>query len=300
MKTYLVGGAVRDKLLGIKPSEHDWVVVGASPEEMLRLGYRQVGKDFPVFLHPETKDEYALARTERKTAPGYTGFIVHATPDVSLEEDLKRRDLTINAIAEDENGKLIDPFHGQEDLQNGLLRHISPAFAEDPVRILRVARFAARFASLGFTVVPETMELMRSMVASGEVDAALNEEYLPWPELLREGQATSLKVTRLMTAVIRDWDLENALGALTHLGFAVDHFPSAGGFLNRSNVTLMIGLPSGREDAAVKALKRATSGHVVFPENAGAGTPIPLPAGTPVRVGGATIFTFELDSYEEF
>jgi len=134
----------------------------------------------------------------------------------------------------------------------------------------------------------------------GEVDAALNEEYLPWPELLREGQATSLKVSRLMTAVIRDWDLENALGALTHLGFAVDHFPSAGGFLNRSNVTLMIGLPSGREEAAIKALKRATSGHVVFPESGDGDTAIPLPAGTPVRVGGATIFTFDLDSYEEF
>jgi uncharacterized protein YaaQ len=134
----------------------------------------------------------------------------------------------------------------------------------------------------------------------GEVDAALNEEYLPWPELLREGQAPSLKVTRLMTAVIRDWDLENALAALTQLGFAVDHFSSAGGFLNRSNVTLMIGIPSGREDAAIKALRRATSGHVVFPENLGGSAPIPLPAGTPVRVGGATIFTFELDSYEEF
>ena len=180
MKIYLVGGAVRDRLLGIEPSEHDWVVVGASPEEMLRLGYRQVGNDFPVFLHPETKDEYALARTERKTAPGYTGFIVHATPDVSLEEDLKRRDLTINAIAEDENGKLIDPFHGQEDLQNGLLRHISPAFAEDPVRILRVARFAARFAKWGFHVAHGTNKLMRDMVEAGEVDALVPERV--WAE----------------------------------------------------------------------------------------------------------------------
>jgi uncharacterized protein YaaQ len=134
----------------------------------------------------------------------------------------------------------------------------------------------------------------------GEVDAALNEEYLPWPELLRQGQAASQKVTRLMTAVIREWDLENALGALTHLGFAVDHFPSAGGFLNRSNVTLLIGLPSGREEAAVKALKRATSGNVVFPDSAKGSADVPLPPGTPVRVGGATIFTFELDSYEEF
>lgn len=180
MEIYLVGGAVRDKLLGLKPTEHDWVVVGSTPEEMLRLGYRPVGKDFPVFLHPDTQDEYALARTERKTAPGYTGFEFHADADVTLEQDLLRRDLTINAMAEDSNGKLIDPFNGQEDLNNGLLRHVSPAFVEDPVRILRVARFAARFARWGFHVAHGTNALMRKMVSNGEVDALVPERV--WAE----------------------------------------------------------------------------------------------------------------------
>jgi tRNA nucleotidyltransferase (CCA-adding enzyme) len=151
MDTYLVGGAVRDKLLGLNPRELDWVVVGTTPEKMLNLGYKQVGKDFPVFLHPKSHDEYALARTERKTAPGYHGFDMNAAADVTLEEDLLRRDLTINAIAESPNGELIDPFNGQQDLRDKVLRHVSPAFSEDPVRILRVARFAARFAHLGFT-----------------------------------------------------------------------------------------------------------------------------------------------------
>ncbi|HEC11755.1 MAG TPA: multifunctional CCA tRNA nucleotidyl transferase/2'3'-cyclic phosphodiesterase/2'nucleotidase/phosphatase, partial [Acidiferrobacteraceae bacterium] len=146
METYLVGGAVRDKLLNLKVKDRDWVVVGGSPQEMEKLGYRAVGKDFPVFLHPETHEEYALARTERKTAPGYSGFAFNAAPNVTLEEDLRRRDLTINAMAETAEGKLIDPYNGAEDLRNGTLRHVSSAFAEDPVRILRVARFAARFA----------------------------------------------------------------------------------------------------------------------------------------------------------
>jgi len=181
MKTYLVGGAVRDKLLGLEPREHDWVVVGSSPEEMLNLGYKQVGKDFPVFLHPESKEEYALARTERKTAPGYAGFDFHAAPDVTLEEDLLRRDLTINAIAEDGDGSLIDPFNGQQDIQDGVLRHVSPAFAEDPVRILRIARFAARFARFGFKVAHGTNNLMREMVSNGEVDALVAERV--WKEL---------------------------------------------------------------------------------------------------------------------
>ena len=145
MKTYLVGGAVRDKLLGLTIKDRDWVVVGSSPQEMIAKGFDPVGKDFPVFLHPKTHEEYALARTERKTAPGYKGFVVHAAPDVTLEEDLARRDLTINAIAQAEDGTLIDPFHGQRDLQNKILRHVSPAFVEDPVRVLRIARFAARF-----------------------------------------------------------------------------------------------------------------------------------------------------------
>ena len=181
MKTYRVGGCVRDKLLNLPVKDRDWVVVGASPEEMLRQGFKPVGKDFPVFLHPKTKEEYALARTERKTSPGYTGFEFHATPDVTLEEDLQRRDLTINAIAESESGDIIDPYHGQEDLNARLLRHVSPAFAEDPVRILRVARFAARFADLGFTIADDTMALMRDMVERGEVDALVPERV--WTEM---------------------------------------------------------------------------------------------------------------------
>jgi tRNA nucleotidyltransferase (CCA-adding enzyme) len=180
MKTYLVGGAVRDSLLGLSPKERDWVVVGASPEELLALGYTPVGKDFPVFLHPTTKEEYALARTERKTGPGYTGFAFHADPDVTLEEDLARRDLTINAIAQDEDGTLIDPYHGQADLDAGTLRHVSAAFVEDPVRILRIARFAARFAKYGFKVAHETNALMRNMVDNGEVDALVAERV--WKE----------------------------------------------------------------------------------------------------------------------
>ena len=183
MEIYLVGGAVRDKLLGLEPVDKDWVVVGATPEEMLEQGFRQVGKDFPVFLHPETGEEYALARTERKTAPGYHGFEFYAAPDVTLEEDLKRRDLTINAMAEDSDGSIIDPFNGQADLQQGRLRHVSPAFAEDPVRILRVARYAARYAKWGFHVAHSTHALMKEMVEHGEVDALVPERV--WQELER-------------------------------------------------------------------------------------------------------------------
>lgn len=183
MEIFLVGGAVRDKLLGRAVAEKDWVVVGATPEKMVSLGYRPVGKDFPVFLHPETKEEYALARTERKTAPGYGGFQFYAAEDVTLEQDLIRRDLTINAMAEDAAGKLIDPFDGQADLHKRLLRHVSPAFAEDPVRILRIARFAARYHHLGFRVAEETLELMHAMVASGEVDHLVAERV--WKEMSR-------------------------------------------------------------------------------------------------------------------
>ena len=181
MKTYLVGGAVRDELLDYPHKEKDWVVVGATPEDMLDAGFQQVGKDFPVFLHPETKEEYALARTERKTSPGYKGFDVHATPDVTLEQDLLRRDLTINAIAKDETGEIIDPFNGLQDIHDRVLRHVSPAFAEDPVRILRVARFAARYLHLGFIVADETMQLMKQMVEDGEVDALVPERV--WQEM---------------------------------------------------------------------------------------------------------------------
>ena len=181
MQRYLVGGAVRDALLGLQGGDRDWVVVGARAQELIDAGYTPVGKDFPVFLHPQTKEEHALARTERKTAAGYRGFEVHADPSVTLEDDLQRRDLTINAIAQDEEGALIDPHGGQRDLRAKLLRHVSPAFAEDPVRILRLARFAARFDE--FSVAPETLELMRGMVAAGEVDALVPERV--WQELSR-------------------------------------------------------------------------------------------------------------------
>jgi len=183
MKIYLVGGAVRDRLLGLDGSDRDHVVIGALPEQMLADGYKPVGKDFPVFLHPQTGEEYALARTERKTAPGYRGFAFHADPDVTLEEDLTRRDFTINAIAEDEAGELVDPHGGVRDLEARVLRHVSAAFAEDPVRILRGARFLARFAPLGFTIAAETLELMRAMVANGEVDHLVAERV--WQELQR-------------------------------------------------------------------------------------------------------------------
>jgi tRNA nucleotidyltransferase (CCA-adding enzyme) len=181
MQTYMVGGAVRDALLGLPVNDHDWVVVGASPQEMIAAGYLPVGKDFPVFLHPETHEEYALARTERKTARGYHGFAFHAEPNVTLEQDLARRDLTINAMAQGEGGRVIDPFGGRADLENRILRHVTVAFREDPVRILRVARFAARFAD--FSLAPDTVVLMREMVEAGEVDALVAERV--WQELAR-------------------------------------------------------------------------------------------------------------------
>jgi tRNA nucleotidyltransferase (CCA-adding enzyme) len=181
MQIYLVGGAVRDGLLGHIGSDRDWVVVGATPEQMIALGYAPVGKDFPVFLHPQTREEYALARTERKTAPGYKGFVVHASPEVTLEEDLARRDLTINAMAQDDQGRLIDPYGGLNDLKTCVLRHVTDAFREDPVRILRLARFAARFD--GFQVAPATLALCRQMVDAGEVDALVPERV--WQELER-------------------------------------------------------------------------------------------------------------------
>ncbi len=177
---YCVGGAVRDALLGLPVHDCDWVVVGSTPEAMLAQGFKPVGKDFPVFLHPDSHEEYALARTERKTARGYQGFVIHAAPDVTLEQDLSRRDFSINAIAQDSAGALIDPFNGVADLRAGVLRHVSPAFSEDPVRILRAARFAARF---GFTVAPETLQLMKDMVTGGEVDALIAERV--WQELAR-------------------------------------------------------------------------------------------------------------------
>jgi tRNA nucleotidyltransferase (CCA-adding enzyme) len=208
MKTYLVGGAVRDALMGLTGSDRDWVVVGGTPEALVAQGYQPVGKDFPVFLHPDTHEEYALARTERKTAPGYRGFAIHASPEVTLEEDLARRDLTINAMAQD-GDTLIDPYGGQRDVHNQVLRHVTEAFREDPVRILRVARFAARFAN--FTVAPETMTLMREMVAEGEVDALVSERV--WQELSRG--LMSAKPSRMLQVL-------RACGALQRLLPEVD------------------------------------------------------------------------------
>lgn len=203
MKTYLVGGAVRDELLGLPVRERDWVVVGATPDDLIKLGYQPVGKDFPVFLHPKTSEEYALARTERKTGPGYRGFETRFSSDVTLEQDLERRDLTVNAIAKDmDTGALIDPFNGVRDIEARQLRHVSAAFVEDPVRVLRAARFAARFAPLGFSVAPETIALMREIASRGELDALVSERVwqetqralaqdAPWKffEVLRAGNA---------------------------------------------------------------------------------------------------------------
>ena len=169
MKSYLVGGAVRDGLLGLPVKDKDWVVVGATPQQMLDAGYQQVGRDFPVFLHPNSHEEYALARTERKSGSGYTGFTCYAAPDVTLEQDLLRRDLTVNALAEDADGTIIDPYGGRRDLEQRILRHVSPAFGEDPLRVLRVARFAARYAHLSFRIADETMVLMREMTDAGEL-----------------------------------------------------------------------------------------------------------------------------------
>jgi tRNA nucleotidyltransferase (CCA-adding enzyme) len=199
MKNYLVGGAVRDKLLGRPVTEQDWVVVGSSPEQMQAAGFVPVGKDFPVFLHPRTKEEYALARTERKTGRGYGGFSFYCGEEVTLEEDLIRRDLTVNAMAETQCGDIIDPYGGRADLAQKLLRHVSPAFAEDPVRILRIARFAARYAHLGFTVASETMALMRSMVEAGEVDHLVAERV--WKETQR---ALAEPAAQVFIQVLRD------------------------------------------------------------------------------------------------
>ena len=211
MQVYLVGGAVRDEQLGIRYKERDWCVVGATPDELLAEGYRQVGKDFPVFLHPKTHEEYALARTERKTAPGYHGFEMQFSPDVSIEDDLARRDLTINALAQDSEGELIDPYGGLRDIRDKVLRHVSPAFSEDPVRILRVAKFAARFSYLGFTVAAETMALMEEMVVQGEVDALVPDRV--WKET---AEALCGDNSRVFFEVLR------ACGALQHLYPEID------------------------------------------------------------------------------
>lgn len=196
MQIYLVGGAVRDWLLGLPPGDRDWVVVGATPDEMLALGYKPVGRDFPVFLHPKTGEEYALARTERKSGRGYRGFVVDADPSVTLEEDLQRRDFTLNAIAQTEDSALVDPYGGARDIEARVLRHVGPAFVEDPLRVLRAARFMARFAALGFGVAPETLALMRQIAGSGELDTLVPERV--WQELrkaLRSERPSAFLVT---------------------------------------------------------------------------------------------------------
>jgi tRNA nucleotidyltransferase (CCA-adding enzyme) len=206
MKTYLVGGAVRDRLLGLPPGDRDWVVVGQSQASMEAAGFRAVGLDFPVFLHPQTGEEYALARTERKSGRGYRGFVVDADPSVTLEQDLQRRDFTINAIAEDASGQLIDPYGGARDIEARVLRHVGPAFAEDPLRVLRAGRFMARLAPLGFTVAPETMALMRAMAGSGELSALVPERV--WKELRRA------IVSQAPSAFLRTLHDAGALGAV--------------------------------------------------------------------------------------
>ncbi len=220
MKTYLVGGAVRDKLLGAPYHEHDWVVVGAEASELLAQGYQAVGKDFPVFLHPDTKEEYALARTERKSGPGYTGFECYASPDVTLEDDLIRRDLTINAMAEDNDGVIIDPHGGQEDLASRVLRHVSDAFIEDPLRVLRIARFHARYAQLGFYIAEETMQLMQRISAGDEL-LALPAERI-WKELQRAlGEQTPQQFFISLQQANALQKLMPALSTLTEDQFAI-------------------------------------------------------------------------------
>ena len=213
MKAYLVGGAVRDTLLNLPVRERDWVVIGETPAAMLARGYIEVGKDFPVFLHPETKDEYALARIERKTTHGYKGFAVHAAPDVNLEDDLIRRDLTINAMAIMDNGEIFDPYGGQEDLKNKIFRHISPAFCEDPVRVLRIARFCARYQHLGFSIAPETQVLLQDMVVQGEIDHLVPERV--WAEtakaLSEQSPAAYFQALRDCGALARIFPELNAL-----------------------------------------------------------------------------------------
>ena len=234
MKIYCVGGAVRDELLGLPVKDRDYVVVGATPDELVKQGFKPVGRDFPVFLHPRTHEEYALARTERKTGRGYHGFTFHAAPDVTLEQDLARRDLTLNAIAKDADGNLIDPHRGAEDLRAGVLRHVGPAFAEDPVRILRVARFAARF---GFRIAPETMRLMHEMAENGEADALVAERV--WQEVARglmERTPSRLfevlrecgALARVMPELDAVWDEAGAAGEAMH---ALDAAAGAGATL---------------------------------------------------------------------
>lgn len=239
MEHYLVGGAVRDKLLGLPVSDRDWVVVGETPEAMIAAGYLSVGKDFPVFLHPQTHEEYALARTERKTGPGYHGFEFDTAASVTLEEDLSRRDLTINAIAEDHQGNLIDPFNGVQDIENKLLRHVAPAFAEDPVRILRIAKFMARFSGMGFSVANSTLQLIRGMVSSGEVDNLVAERV--WKEL--EASLSAKNPSAFFTTMLECHALERVVPELTQLenDQAIPHY-----------LTLLNAAASSSDDSAIR------------------------------------------------
>jgi len=264
MEIYAVGGAVRDELLGLPVKDRDWVVVGATPQDMLAQGFVAVGRDFPVFLHPQTHEEYALARTERKTAPGYTGFAFHAAPGVTLEQDLIRRDLTINAMARDEAGAIIDPHDGRADLAARVLRHVSPAFAEDPVRILRVARFAARFAD--FSIAAETLQLMRGMVAAGEVDALVAERV--WQELARglmEARPSRMfevlrecgALVRLLPELDALWgvpqraDYHPEIDTGVHVMMVIDMSARLGGALPARFAALMHDLGKGRTPADI-------------------------------------------------
>jgi tRNA nucleotidyltransferase (CCA-adding enzyme) len=252
MKIYTVGGAVRDQLLGLPVKDHDHVVVGATPEDMLRQGFRPVGKDFPVFLHPKTQEEYALARTERKTAPGYRGFVFHTAPDVTLEDDLVRRDLTINAIAMAEDGSLTDPFGGVQDIQDKIFRHVSDAFGEDPVRILRLARFAARFDA--FTVAPATMALMRRMVADGEVDALVAERV--WQEVAKG--LMEARPSRMLAVLQECGALARIVPELTineHLLHVIDGAAGAGHGLCVRFAVLMLAVPVGQINVLSERLR---------------------------------------------
>jgi tRNA nucleotidyltransferase (CCA-adding enzyme) len=264
MRTYVVGGAVRDELLGRPVTDRDHVVVGATPERMLELGFRPVGKDFPVFLHPDTHEEYALARTERKTAPGYHGFVFHTSPDVRLEDDLVRRDLTINAMAQADDGSIVDPYGGQDDLRQRIFRHVSSAFAEDPVRILRLARFAARFPD--FRVHDSTLALMRRMVEEGEVDALVPERV--WQELARglmeERPSRMFAVLRecgALARIVPELDAlwgephPSAADAGTHAMLVIDHAAGAGLPLEVRFAALVHGLHTEQVTQVCKRLK---------------------------------------------
>ena len=272
MKVYLVGGAVRDKLLNFPVIEYDWVVVGETPESMITQGYKAVGKDFPVFLHPQTKDEYALARTEKKIATGYKGFNVYASPEITLEQDLIRRDLTINAIAMSKNGDIIDPYQGKQDLDNRLLRHVSSAFSEDPVRVLRVARFTARYQHLGFKVAPETMKLMQQMVKAGEVDALVPERV--WAETVkalseRQPQAY-FKILKECGALARIFPELNALFGVPQ---PAQHHPEIDTGIHSLMVleqaTLLSPLPEVRFAALVHDLGKALTSANKWPSHHG-------------------------------